>query len=48
MNSGRSKETTLLLCIFFGYLGFHRYYVGKMGTGFKKPPSPAHTEQKRA
>ena len=25
--------TTLLLCIFFGGLGVHRYYVGKIGTG---------------
>lgn len=24
---------TLLLCIFFGGLGVHRYYVGKIGTG---------------
>ena len=23
----------LLLCIFFGVLGFHRFYVGKWGTG---------------
>jgi len=24
---------TLLLCIFVGGLGVHRFYVGKMGTG---------------
>lgn len=24
---------TLLLCIFFGGIGVHRYYVGKVGTG---------------
>jgi TM2 domain-containing membrane protein YozV len=23
----------LLLCFFFGVLGFHRFYVGKFGTG---------------
>lgn len=22
-----------LLCFFFGYLGFHRFYAGKVGTG---------------
>ena len=23
----------MLLCFFFGVLGFHRFYVGKFGTG---------------
>lgn len=23
----------LLICIFFGWLGIHRYLVGKLGTG---------------
>jgi len=23
----------LLLCFFFGVFGFHRFYVGKVGTG---------------
>jgi len=31
--SGKSKMTTLLLCIFLGGLGVHRFYVGKIGTG---------------
>lgn len=25
--------TTLLLCLFLGWLGVHRFYVGKAGTG---------------
>jgi TM2 domain-containing membrane protein YozV len=32
-SSPRTKTITLLLCIFLGYLGIHRFYVGKMGTG---------------
>lgn len=31
--SEKSWLTTLLLCIFLGYLGIHRFYVGKKGTG---------------
>lgn len=31
--SDKSKTTTLLLCIFLGGLGVHRFYVGKTGTG---------------
>ncbi|MFO7637746.1 MAG: TM2 domain-containing protein [bacterium] len=31
--SDKSWVTTLLLCIFLGYLGVHRFYVGKTGTG---------------
>ena len=33
MDSGRSKTKTFRLCLFFGFLGFHRFYVGKAGTG---------------
>ena len=31
--SEKSWLTTLLLCIFLGYFGIHRFYVGKTGTG---------------
>ena len=31
--SSKSKMTALLLCIFLGGLGVHRFYVGKVGTG---------------
>jgi TM2 domain-containing membrane protein YozV len=31
--SSKGKITALLLCIFLGTLGVHRFYVGKVGTG---------------
>lgn len=33
MASSKTKMTTLLLCVFLGGLGVHRFYVGKTGTG---------------
>ena len=32
--SNKKKMTALLLCIFGGVLGLHRFYVGKVGLGF--------------
>ena len=31
--SPRSRTIALLLCVFLGYFGVHRFYVGKIGTG---------------
>ena len=33
MTSDKSWIAALLLCIFVGGLGIHRFYVGKVGTG---------------
>jgi len=32
--SDRSFGVMFLLCFFFGGLGAHRFYAGKVGTGF--------------
>ncbi len=29
----KSPATAFLLCFFFGTLGIHRFYLGKVGTG---------------
>jgi len=31
--SSKGRLAALLLCFFFGALGIHRFYVGKVGTG---------------
>ena len=31
--SPRSRLAALLLCVFLGFLGVHRFYLGKVGTG---------------
>lgn len=31
--SKKSKTTALILCIFLGYFGAHKFYVGKIGMG---------------
>lgn len=33
MESEKNWVVTLLLCIFLGEVGAHRFYVGKIGTG---------------
>ena len=32
-NSEKKRLVALLLCFFLGFLGVHRFYVGKIGTG---------------
>ena len=32
-NSRKSRWIALVLCVIFGWLGIHRFYVGKIGTG---------------
>lgn len=31
--SPKSRTVAALLCLFLGYLGIHRFYEGKIGTG---------------
>lgn len=31
--SKKNRAVALILCLLFGYLGFHRFYVDKLGTG---------------
>lgn len=31
--SEKKRTAALLLCLFLGCLGIHRFYVGKIGTG---------------
>jgi restriction system protein len=31
--SDKKKIVAFLLCLFFGVLGIHRFYVGRVGTG---------------
>jgi len=31
--SDKSNTVALLFCFFLGFLGIHRFYVGKIGTG---------------
>lgn len=33
MKSEKNWLTTLLLCLFLGSIGVHRFYAGKIGTG---------------
>ncbi|WP_459623487.1 NINE protein, partial [Burkholderia sp. 3C] len=33
MNTEKRLLPAFLMCLFLGSLGFHRFYVGKIGTG---------------
>lgn len=34
MTSDKKKGTALILCILFGIIGVHYFYVGRIGRGF--------------
>ena len=33
VKSDKKKSTAIILCLFFGILGVHRFYVGKIKSG---------------
>ena len=33
-SKGKSKTTAVLLCFFLGFIGGHKFYLGKVGLGF--------------
>jgi len=33
MTSDKKRTAALILCIFLGWLGFHQFYVGRIGKG---------------
>ena len=38
--SSRNKWVALVLCLTVGWLGIHRFYVGKIGTGISECTDP--------
>ena len=33
ITSDKSRKTAFIICLFFGVLGFHYFYVGRYGRG---------------